>query len=141
MDLLSGEPPPMSTGLPDRPKFRENHRGCVRSVHNAVWVEDSSSVKAPEEHLSTSILEASAPAGQVRAWQSLSRRVTLDRLALWIESGYPIVSTHPEIAVVIFEDAPHCISRHAVRPRVDGERTRLGIEFVESILRTGPHRT
>src|SRR5271166_7213597 len=105
-----------------QPKIRENHWGCVRRVRNAVRVEDSGSVKAPEEHLSTSILEARATAGQVRARQSLSCRVTLDRLALWIESGYPIVGIHPKITVVIFEDASHCIARHAVRPRVDGER-------------------
>src|ERR1700692_3198961 len=79
-----------------QPKFREDDWGRVRRVHNAVRVEVSGSVKAPEEHLSTSVLEARAPAGQVRARQSFGNRVTLDRRALRIESRYSVISTHPK---------------------------------------------
>src|ERR1700747_561381 len=79
-----------------QPKFRENYRGCVRSVHNAIRGEDGSSVETPKEHLSTPLLKARAPAGTVGAWESLSCRITLDRPGLWIESGYPIIGTHPK---------------------------------------------
>src|SRR5271154_4879582 len=78
-----------------KPKFRENHWGGVRRIRYAVGVEDGGSVKAPEEHLSTAILEARAPAGQVRARQSLRSRITIDRLALRIESSYPLITAHP----------------------------------------------
>ena len=118
MDLLSGEPPPMSTGLPDSRNSVRTTGGVYEGSATLSGMEDSGSVKAPEEHLSTSILEARAPAGQVRARQSLRSRVTLDRRALRIESRYPIIGTHPKVAVVIFEDAAHCIARQAIPLRV-----------------------
>src|SRR5258708_23549955 len=80
---------------PRQPKFRENDWGCVRSVRNCVRVEHSCSAKAPEEHLSTSILEARAPAGQILAEQSFSSRVTLYCSTSRIESRYPMIGTHP----------------------------------------------
>src|SRR5580658_1528483 len=75
-----------------QPKFRENHWGGGRRIRNAVRMEESGSIKAAEEHLSTAILEAGAPAGQVRARQSLRSRVAIDRRALRIESHYPLIS-------------------------------------------------
>src|SRR5580704_8674395 len=120
-------------------KFRENDWGGVRGVRDAVGMENSGSVKAPEEHLSTWIFEARAPAGQVRARQSLRSRVTLDRQALRIESRYPIIGTHPKVAVVIFEDAAHCIARQAIALRVRSERSRLRVKLVQPVLGTYPH--
>jgi len=117
-----------------QPKSRENHWGCVRVFHNSVRVEDSSSAKTPKEHLSASILEARALAGQVRARQSVSSRITLYLRALRIESRDPIIGTHPKVAVVIFEDAAHCIAKDAIPPCVVGERTRLRVKLVQPVL-------
>lgn len=93
MDFLSGEPlryqPESLTA-----EIRENHRGCVRRIRNCIRMEDGGPIKAPEEHLSTSILEARALAGQIRSRQSFSGRVTLDRSASRIESRYPMIGTH-----------------------------------------------
>src|ERR1700733_6663163 len=120
-------------------KFRENHRGCVRRVRYSVGVEDTGSVKTPEEHLSAAILEARAPAGQVRTRQSLCCRVTINRRDLRIESRYPVIGTHPKVAVVIVEDAGHSIAWDAIAPRIDGERARPGVKLVQPVLCADPH--
>src|ERR1700733_15260531 len=122
-----------------QPKFREHHRGNVRTVHKAVRVEEGGSVKAPEEHLPTSILETRALPGQVGARQSLRSRVTLDRRAPRIKFCYPIIGTHPKAAVVIFEDAAHCIAREAIPPRVGDEPARRRVKLIQPVLGTYPH--
>src|SRR5437763_211001 len=123
-----------------KPKFREHKWRGVRRVRNSVGVEGSSSVKAPEEHLSTWALEARAPARQVRPRQSLRGRVTLDSGALRVESRYSIIGAHPKLAVIIFQDAAHCIAGQTIAARVDGKRTRLRVKLVQPVLGTHPHR-
>src|ERR1700722_1461204 len=122
-----------------QPKFGENQGRCVGRIRNTVRAKDSASVKAPEVHLSTLILEARAPAGQVRARQSLRDRVTIDRCALRIESCYPPIRTDPKVAVVIFEDAADCIARQTIALRVDGEGACLRVKLVQPVLGTYPH--
>src|SRR5579863_6896468 len=123
---------------PRQAKFCENHWRRVRGVRNSVRVEHSCSIKAPEEHLSIPILETRPPSGQIRTRQTFRSRVALDRCALWIESRYSMIGTHPKAAVVIFENAAHCIAREAVSLRIDGERAGLRVKLVQPVLGAYP---
>src|ERR1700730_15727064 len=93
--------------VPRQPEIGKNNRRCVGSIRNVVREEGGGPTEPAKEHLSTWTLGARAPAGEIRARQSVSHRVIVESSALRIESRHPIVGAHPQIAVVISKNASH----------------------------------
>ncbi len=110
-----------------------------RVGHHLVGKECGDSAETSKKHFTRCTLEAGAPPGQVWARKTVCHSVVAEFLGSRVKARYPFIRAHPKQTALVFEDAAHNISTHAVALAVNRKCSCSGIKFVQPVLSANPH--
>src|SRR5580704_7030509 len=119
-------------------KISKDNRWNVRVVRQLFRVKGDSPRETAEKHLATGAPIARAHSREIVPRKAILYRVVSEFSCPRIETGYPLVGTHPEIAPVISEYATHDVAGQSIFLVESRKAHRFWIHLIQSGVCPGP---